>query len=86
MLVIFVHWQRMPLLKGNDMEITVNGEVMTLSDDVKTVAGLIASLDIAHRKYFIVEKNREVVMKEDYETESVNHHDYFEIVHFVGGG
>ena len=68
------------------MEITVNGEVMTLSDDVKTVTDLIASLDIAHRKYFIVEKNREVVMKEDYEKESVNHHDYFEIVHFVGGG
>lgn len=86
MLAIFVHWQRMPLLKGNDMEITVNGEVMTLSDDVKTVANLIALLDIAHRKYFIVEKNREVVMKEDYEKESVNHHDYFEIVHFVGGG
>lgn len=68
------------------MEITVNGEVMTLSDDVKTVADLIALLDIAHRKYFIVEKNRDVVMKEDYEKESVNHHDYFEIVHFVGGG
>ena len=68
------------------MEITVNGEVMTIAHDVKTVADLITSLDIAHRKYFIVEKNREVVMKEDYEKESVNHYDYFEIVHFVGGG
>jgi len=86
MLAIFVYWQRMPLVKGIDMEITVNGEVMTMAENVKTVADLIASLDIVHRKYFIVEKNRTVVMKEDYKTESVNHQDYFEIVHFVGGG
>lgn len=68
------------------MEITVNGEVITIDADIKTVADLIAHLEIAHRKYFIVEKNREVVMKEAYGEESVNHHDQFEIVHFVGGG
>ena len=47
------------------MEISVNGEVMTVPADVTTVAALIDRLDIAHRKYFIIEKNREVVMKED---------------------
>ncbi|MBS7828166.1 sulfur carrier protein ThiS [Wohlfahrtiimonas chitiniclastica] len=68
------------------MEISVNGEVMTVPADVITVAALIDRLDIAHRKYFIIEKNREVVMKEDYATEPVRANDCFEIVHFVGGG
>ncbi len=68
------------------MEITVNGKAMNITHEIKTVADLIELLDIAQRKYFIVEKNREVVMKEDYAKESVNHQDSFEIVHFVGGG
>lgn len=68
------------------MEITVNGKAMNITHEIKTVADLIQLLDIAQRKYFIVEKNREVVMKEDYAKESVNHQDSFEIVHFVGGG
>lgn len=68
------------------MEITVNGKAMNITHEIKTVADLIELLDIAQRKYFIVEKNREVVMKEYYAKESVNHQDSFEIVHFVGGG
>ncbi len=68
------------------MEITVNGKVMAIDSEIQTVAELIERLGIAQRKYFIVEKNREVVMKEDYDSESVSHQDNFEIVHFVGGG
>lgn len=68
------------------MEITVNGKVMAIDSEIQTVADLIERLEIAQRKYFIVEKNREVVMKEDYASESVSHQDSFEIVHFVGGG
>lgn len=68
------------------MEITVNGEVMTITEEVCTVADLIEKLSIAQRQYFIVEKNKEVVMKEEYATERVNPNDCFEIVHFVGGG
>lgn len=48
------------------MEIIINGETVALEASIDTVEKLIAHLDLASRRFFIVEKNREVVKKDDY--------------------
>lgn len=68
------------------MEIKVNGERITIGADVDTIEKLVQELNLAHRKFFIIEQNREVVQKDQYATTPVNPNDQFEIVHFVGGG
>lgn len=68
------------------MNIIVNGEPLELAISIDTVEKLIAHLELAKRRFFIVEKNREVVKKEDYATTIIGSGDQFEIVHFVGGG
>ncbi|MHC5226057.1 sulfur carrier protein ThiS [Ignatzschineria sp. LJL83] len=68
------------------MNIIVNGEPLELAISIDTVGKLIAHLELTKRRFFIVEKNREVVKKEDYATTIIGSGDQFEIVHFVGGG
>ncbi len=68
------------------MDIIINGETVALEASIDTVEKLIAHLDLASRRFFIVEKNREVVKKDDYAKTVVGSGDQFEIVHFVGGG
>ena len=68
------------------MKIIVNGNSIALERSVDTVAKLIAHLGLEARRFFIVEKNREVVKKEDYPNTVIGAGDQFEIVHFVGGG
>ncbi|OYQ81189.1 thiamine biosynthesis protein ThiS [Ignatzschineria sp. F8392] len=68
------------------MEIMINGEKVKITADIDNIAKLIEHLDLKNRRFFIVEKNREVVKKEDYTTTAVVAGDQFEIVHFVGGG
>lgn len=68
------------------IEIVINGEKVAIARDIDNIAALIDHLDLQNRRFFIVEKNREVVKKEDYATTAVVAGDQFEIVHFVGGG
>lgn len=68
------------------MKISVNGEQITISPEVNTVEKLVQELNLAHRKFFIIEQNQEVIQKDQYATTPVNPNDQFEIVHFVGGG
>ena len=62
--------------------ITVNGKQV---QHVDTVQQLITQYGLSDR-IVIVEVNREIVMKEQYETTRLSHGDCIEIVHFVGGG
>lgn len=62
--------------------ITVNGKQVR---HVDTVQQLITQYGLDDR-IVIVEVNREIVMKEQYETTRLSHGDCIEIVHFVGGG
>lgn len=62
--------------------ITVNGKQV---QHVDTVQQLITQYGLGDR-IVIVEVNREIVMKEQYETTRLSHGDCIEIVHFVGGG
>ena len=68
------------------LKISVNGEVLMLEASINTVEKLIAHLYLEKRRFFIVERNREVVKKEDYASTIIGAGDQFEIVHFVGGG
>ena len=64
------------------MAITVNGKQMELFE---TVQQLLVHFRLENR-IVIVEVNKDIVMKENYETTSLLHGDVVEIVHFVGGG
>ena len=62
--------------------ITVNGKQVR---HVDTVQQLITQYGLSDR-IVIVEVNREIVMKEQYEMTRLSHGDCIEIVHLVGGG
>ena len=64
------------------MAITVNGKQM---EPFETVQQLLVHYRLENR-IVIVEVNKDIVMKENYETTSLSHGDVVEIVHFVGGG
>ena len=64
--------------------VTVNGELRQVQREAK-VADLLAELGIGDRKV-AVERNREIVKREKYETTEIQDGDVFEIIEFVGGG
>ncbi|MDQ0224134.1 sulfur carrier protein ThiS [Metabacillus niabensis] len=67
------------------MEIKLNGEMVALQDEVKTIQGLLAFYKLEDR-LVIVEHNREIILKEQYESTFIKNGDEVELVHFVGGG
>ncbi len=67
------------------MEIKLNGEMVALQDEVKTVKGLLAFYKLEDR-LVIVEHNREIILKDQYESTFIKNGDEVELVHFVGGG
>ena len=64
--------------------VTVNGEKRQVQREAK-VADLLAELGIGGRKV-AVERNREIIKHEKYETTEIQDGDVFEIIEFVGGG
>ncbi len=66
------------------MKITVNGKEVELKNS-KTVADFIIERNIAG-KMFVIEKNLEIIQKENYSTAEIKEGDIIEIVGFVGGG
>ncbi|MBU7591057.1 sulfur carrier protein ThiS [Metabacillus halosaccharovorans] len=67
------------------MSIKLNGELVDLKEDVKTVRQLLAFYQLENR-LVIVEHNREIVVKDQYDSTTIQHGDEIELVHFVGGG
>ena len=66
------------------MEIHINGEQRPVEDGID-VARLVDSLSLARDKV-AVERNREIVRRQDWEQVRLAPGDRLEIVHFVGGG
>ena len=66
------------------MEIQTNGERRPIEDGLD-VARLVDSLGLARDKV-AVERNREIVRRQDWEQVRLAPDDRLEIVHFVGGG
>ncbi|PGT80679.1 MULTISPECIES: sulfur carrier protein ThiS [Bacillaceae] len=67
------------------MSIKLNGELVDLKQDVKTIQHLLAFYKLEDR-LVIVEHNREIVLKDQYENTTISNGDEIELVHFVGGG
>ena len=66
------------------IEVTVNGEARRI-DAGHTVTSFLESLDL-QPGLVVVERNREILDREEYENVEVEAGDTLELVHFVGGG
>lgn len=67
------------------MSIKLNGELVELALDVQTIQQLLAHYKLEDR-LVIVEHNREIILKDQYESTPLHNGDEVELVHFVGGG
>ncbi|MFG6150153.1 sulfur carrier protein ThiS [Halobacillus sp. B23F22_1] len=67
------------------MNIQVNGRSIEFPKNEATIAELLESYHI-QKKISVVEHNKEIVKKTDYEHTKLADGDHLEIVHFVGGG
>lgn len=64
--------------------VTINGKEIEL-ENVSSVSEMLSERKISGTM-FVVEKNREIISKEDYSKTPVLPNDVFEIVGFFGGG
>jgi sulfur carrier protein len=67
------------------MSIKLNGEIVELSGDIQTIQQLLVFYKLEDR-LVIVEHNREIIVKDQYESTNIQNGDEVELVHFVGGG
>jgi thiamine biosynthesis protein ThiS len=67
-----------------NIRVTVNGDGREIEAG-QTVAGFLASLGL-HPGLVVVERNREILDRNDYGDVTIEEGDVLELVHFVGGG
>ncbi|MGD2276462.1 sulfur carrier protein ThiS [Bacillus wiedmannii] len=67
------------------MNLKINGNQLEVSESVKTVAELLTHLELDNR-IVVVERNKDILQKDDHTDTSVFDGDQIEIVTFVGGG
>lgn len=67
------------------MTFQINGNQVELPSNVDSVEKLLLHYNLESR-IAIVEINKEIVKKEEYENRKLANGDTVEIVHFVGGG
>lgn len=71
--------------RGSDpIEVTVNGDARRV-DAGHTVKSFLESLEL-HPGMVVVERNKEILDRDEYEHVQVEAGDVLELVHFVGGG
>lgn len=66
------------------MRIKINGEDREVNNGL-TLTALLESLQIRPGRV-VVERNRDIVARDNYNATLINDGDTLEIVHFVGGG
>ncbi|CAB3391902.1 MULTISPECIES: sulfur carrier protein ThiS [Kyrpidia] len=66
------------------MRLHVNGQWKEIPE-VRTVADVLHHFHLVDRMV-VVELNREIIPREQYDIQAVRDGDHMEIVHFVGGG
>ncbi|MFJ8527663.1 sulfur carrier protein ThiS [Bacillus sp. NPDC094106] len=67
------------------MNLKINGRRVEVPARIKTVAELLTHLGL-DTKIVVVERNQDILQKEDHQDTSVFDGDQIEIVTFVGGG
>ena len=65
--------------------ITVNGEKRKVQKDA-TASDLLSELGVTPGRRVAVERNREIVKRETWDSTIIHANDVFEIIEFVGGG
>lgn len=63
--------------------IILNGIKKEISDNI-SVSALLAQMDLP--KFFVVEKNKEIIYKENFDSEYLSDGDVVEVATFCGGG
>ena len=66
------------------MKLFINGEAKEVTDGL-TLAGLLEELEIRPMRV-VVERNRNIIARDSYDSTRLSEGDSLEIVHFVGGG
>ena len=66
------------------MKLTINGETKEVGDGL-TLGRLLEQLQIRPARV-VVERTREIVARDSYDSTALANGDTLEIVHFVGGG
>ena len=66
------------------MKITVNGNKMEFQEDI-SVQGMLEAMN-NQNKMIVIEKNLEIVSKENFSQTILKEGDSIEIISFVGGG
>lgn len=59
--------------------------MVELSNEVKNIQQLLVFYKLEDR-LVIVEHNRDIILKDQYESKEIQNGDEIELVHFVGGG
>ncbi|PFD47245.1 thiamine biosynthesis protein ThiS [Bacillus cereus] len=67
------------------MNLKINGKQIEIPANVKTVAELLTHLEL-DKRIVVVERNKDILQKDDHKDTSVFDGDQIEIVTFVGGG
>ncbi len=67
------------------MNISINGKSETI-ENIATVSDLVEKLSETLPKFFVIEKNGNIIYKENYKTEQLTENDEIEVVVFAGGG
>ena len=73
-----------PVSTGGTLTITVNGESRTIKPGA-TVSDLLQEIGLSPGRVAI-ERNLEILPRDQWPTTQVQPNDRYEIVHFVGGG
>ncbi|MDR9792514.1 sulfur carrier protein ThiS [Aeribacillus composti] len=67
------------------MKLRINGQQMEVENSVRSIEDLLNFFQLQER-IVVVERNGEIVSKEQYSFQTLHDGDQIEIVHFVGGG
>ncbi|MFD1739072.1 sulfur carrier protein ThiS [Bacillus salitolerans] len=67
------------------MNLKINGDLVEVPNDLKTVSDLLAHFNLQER-VVIIEHNQDIIAKENHHIATLSDGDQIEIVHFVGGG
>lgn len=67
------------------MEFQLNGKQVVLSEEINSVQKLLNHYGLQNR-IAVVEVNKDIILKENYESTMLCDGDAIEIIHFVGGG
>ena len=79
------HWQLNELKEVMKLNIQLNGKLVELPKETDSVEELLKHYNLQNH-IAVVEVNKEIVKKEDYQNKSLANGDVIEIIHFVGGG